>query len=423
LRARHGDRPPPRSDSTPGPSGVSSGGKRALSHTTALWLTAALLALQPLSTDLYLPTLPAIGAHFSVSVATVQWTLSVFIAAFAVAQLVAGPLSDRYGRYPVIVGGVLIHCAASVLCMAAPTIATLIAGRLLQAIGACACVVAVRAVVRDLYEPSAGARLLAAAGTIMGLAPLAGPIVGSQLQAAFGWRAAFAALALFSLALAGVLLARLKETNRERDVRALAPRVLAAAWREVLRSPTFHAYTLANTMSYAGLFAFLAGSSFVLIRVLGLTPTAYGFGFAATVSGYMLGTVVCRRLMTRLSLAQALQAGAALQATAGLAMALLAAAGVFDPLAIFVPQFFYVIAHGIVQPVAQAGAVARFPRTAGTAAAWMGFIIQMVAAGVGLLIGVTWNGTVYPMVSMIAAAGVGSLAVALLLVRKHGHVG
>ncbi|HXF46813.1 MAG TPA: multidrug effflux MFS transporter [Burkholderiaceae bacterium] len=403
--------------------GAGAAGAPALSSKAALWLTAALLSLQPLSTDLYLPTLPAIGAYFSASVAAVQWTLSAFIAAFAVAQLVAGPLSDRYGRYPVIVGGVAIHLTASLLCMAAPTIDVLIVGRIAQAIGACAGVVAVRAVVRDLYEPAAGARLLAAAGTIMGLAPLLGPIVGSQLQAAFGWRAAFAALALFSGALAIVLVRRLKETNRQRDPQALAPRVLAAAWRDVLRSPTFHAYTLANTMSYAGLFAFLAGSSFVLIRVLGLTPTAYGFGFAATVSGYMLGTVICRRLIARLSLAQALPIGAALQAAAGAAMVLLASVQVFHPLAILVPQFFYVIAHGIVQPVAQAGAVARFPRTAGTAAAWMGFIIQMAAAVVGLLIGVTWNGTVYPMVTMIGIAGAGSLAVAVLLVRKHGHVG
>ncbi|MCS7100682.1 MAG: multidrug effflux MFS transporter [Burkholderiaceae bacterium] len=404
-------------------SGATADARPALTHTAALWLTAALLALQPLSTDLYLPTLPAIAAHFDASVATVQWTLSVFIAAFAVAQLIAGPLSDRYGRYPVIVGGVAIHAAASALCMLAPTIEVLIAGRLLQAIGACACVVAVRAVVRDLYEPAAGARLLAAAGTIMGLAPLFGPIAGSQLQAAFGWRAAFAALALFSLALTGVLALRLQETHRQRDPRALAPRVLTAAWREVLRSPTFHAYTLANTMSYGGLFAFLAGSSFVLIRVLGLTPTVYGLAFAATVSGYLLGTLVCRRLMTRLSLAATLQVGAILQATAGVSIVALAAARVFHPLAICVPQFFYVVAHGIVQPVAQAGAVAKFPRTAGTAAAWMGFIIQMVAAGVGLLIGVTWNGTVYPMVSIIGAAGVASLAVAWLLVRRHGHVG
>lgn len=394
-----------------------------LSHTAALWLTAALLALQPLATDLYLPTMPAIAAEFSASVATVQSTLSVYIAAFAFAQLVAGPLSDRFGRYPVIVGGIGIYLAGSLVCLLAPTIDALIVGRLLQAVGSCTCVVSARAVVRDLYEPADGARLLAASGTIMGLAPLLGPILGSQLQVLFGWRAAFATLAAFSLGLAIVVLLRLKETNRHRRPDALSPRVLAGAWREVLRSPTFYAFTLANTTSYAGLFAFLSGSSFVLIRVLGLTPTTFAFGFSSAVSGYIVGSFACRRLMGRLSLASALQIGGVLQATAGLTMIALALAGLFHPAAILVPQFFYVFAHAIVQPVSQAGAVARFPRMAGTAAALMGFIMQVCAAGVGALMGATWNGTVYPMVLAIGASGTGTLAVAWLLVRRHGHVG
>jgi DHA1 family bicyclomycin/chloramphenicol resistance-like MFS transporter len=394
-----------------------------LGHGAARLLTAALLALQPLATDMYLPTLPSIATAFEASVATVQWTLSVFIAAFAIAQLVAGPLSDRFGRYPVIVGGIVIYFLGSLVCTLATTIDMLIAGRLLQAVGACACVVSVRAVVRDLYEPADGARLLAAAGTVMGIAPLIGPILGSQLLVAHGWRAPFAALSLFSLVLAAVLALRLKETNRHRNRHALSPRVLSAAWRAVLHSPTFHAYTLANTMSYAGLFAFLAGSSFVLIRVLGMSATAYGFGFAGAVSGYIVGTLICRRIMARLGLARSLQVGAALQASAGIAMMGLALAGIWHPLAILVPLFFFVVAHGIVQPVAQAGAVAMFPRIAGTAAALMGFIMQIFAAVVGLLIGVTWNGTVFPMVLMIGAAGIGSLLVASLLVRRHGDVG
>jgi DHA1 family bicyclomycin/chloramphenicol resistance-like MFS transporter len=394
-----------------------------LGHGAARFLTAGLLALQPLATDMYLPTLPSIANAFAASVATVQWTLSVFIAAFALAQLVAGPLSDRFGRYPVIVSGVAIYFAGSLVCALAPTIGVLIGGRLLQAVGACACIVSVRAVVRDLYEPPEGARLLAAAGTIMGLAPLIGPILGSQLQVVYGWRAPFFALAVFSLGLGILLVLRLKETNPYRSREALSLPVLARAWREVLRSPTFHAYTLANTMSYAGLFAVLAGSSFVLIRVLEMTTTGYGFGFAAAVSGYIVGTLVCRRIMPRLGLARSLQAGAALQAVAGVVMLTLALADVLHPAAILVPQFFFVVAHGIVQPVAQAGAVAMFPRSAGTAAALMGFIMQIFAAGVGLAIGATWNGTVLPMVLLIGAGGVGSLLVALLLVRRHGDVG
>jgi DHA1 family bicyclomycin/chloramphenicol resistance-like MFS transporter len=387
------------------------------------WLVGALLALQPLATDMYLPTLPSIAAAFDASVATVQWTLSGFIATFAIMQLVAGPLSDRFGRYPLIVSGVLIYFAGSLVCALAPSIGTLVLGRLLQAVGACAGIVSVRAVVRDVHEPAEGARLLATAGTIMGLAPLVGPLLCSQLLLLFGWRGPFGTLSLFALGLAAVLALRLKETNRFRNPDALAPRVLAAAWRDVLRNPTFYAYTLANATSYAGLFAFLSGSSFVLIRVLGMTSTAYAVGFAATVSGYMVGTVICRRIMARLGLPRSLEAGAILQAVAGLTMVLLAFAGFAHPAAILVPQFFFVVAHGIVQPVAQAGAVALFPRTAGTAAALMGFIVQTFAAAVGLMIGATWNGTVFPMALLICAGGVGSLLVALVMVRRHGHVG
>ncbi len=387
------------------------------------WLVGALLALQPLATDMYLPTLPSIAAAFETSVATVQWTLSGFIATFAVMQLVAGPLSDRFGRYPVIVGGALFYLAGTLVCAFAPSMGALILGRVLQAVGACAGIVSVRAVVRDVHEPTEGARLLASAGTIMGLAPLIGPLLCSQLLLLFGWRGPFGALSIFAVALFVFLALRLKETNSYRNPDALAPRVLAAAWQNVLRNPTFHAYTLANATSYAGLFAFLSGSSFVLIRVLGMSSTAYAIGFAATVSGYMAGTLVCRRIMPRLGLARSLEAGAMLQATAGLTIVAFAFAGVAHPAAILVPQFFFVVAHGIVQPVAQVGAVALFPRTAGTAAAWMGFIVQTFAATVGLAIGATWNGTVVPMSLMICAGGVGSLLVALFLVRRHGHVG
>lgn len=387
------------------------------------WLVGALLALQPLATDMYLPTLPSIATAFDASVATVQWTLSGFIATFAVIQLVAGPLSDRFGRYPVIVGGTGLYCLGTLLCALAPTIGILIGGRVMQGAGACASIVCARAIVRDLHAPSEGARLLAAAGTIMGLAPLLGPLVCSVLLAFFGWRAPFAALAGFAFALAVALALRLKETNRFKNAAALDPRELGAAWRAVLGNPTFYAYTLANATSYMGLFAFLSGSSFVLIKVMGLSATEYAIGFALTVSGYMVGTLVCRRLMPRLGLARSLEAGAMLQAVAGATVLALALAGVAHPAAVLVPQFFFVVSHGMLQPVAQAGAVALFPRTAGTAAAWMGFIVQTSAALVGLALGATWNGTIFPMAIVICAAGAGSLLVALALVRRHGHVG
>jgi MFS transporter, DHA1 family, multidrug resistance protein len=194
-----------------------------MTTSTVVALTAGLSMLQPLSTDLYLPTLPAIASHFDASVATVQWTLSVFIAVFGLWQLVAGPLTDRYGRYPLIMLGATVYALASVLCMLAPSMAVLVIGRALQGLGACTCLVGARAFVRDLYTPSEGARMLAGAATIMSFAPLLGPIIGAQLASAFGWRAAFAALVVFAVALALFAAFRLKETNARRNPHALRP--------------------------------------------------------------------------------------------------------------------------------------------------------------------------------------------------------
>lgn len=394
----------------------------ALSVGALLWLTAGLLMLQPLATDLYLPALPGIASHFGVGVATAQWTLSVFVATFGLWQLAAGPLSDRYGRYPVIVAGALVYCAASVLAMLAPTIEVLIGARLLQAAGACSCLVGARGIVRDLRSPAEGARLLASASTIMSAAPLAGPVLGAYLYVAFGWRATFAVLALFSLLLAAAAALRLKETNRHRDPRALQLAPMLRTYAQIARSPAFRAYTLAATATYAGLFAFISGSSFVLMRVLGVSAPAFGASFATMVAGYLIGTIVCRSLVARRGLAHTVCAGAALQAAAGVAMAALVAAGVQVPATVVAPMFFYGIAHGMIQPTAQAGAMAPFPRSAGAATALLGAVMMAAAALVGVWIGGSFDGTLAPLAYTICAAALASAAIAFTLVRRHGHV-
>jgi len=393
-----------------------------LGPATLLWLTAGLLMLQPLATDLYLPTLPGIAGYFGVGVATAQWTLSIFVATFGAWQLVAGPLSDRFGRYPVVVAGALVYCAASVLAMLAPTIEVLIGARLLQAAGACSCLVGARGIVRDLRSPTEGARLLASASTIMSIAPLAGPVIGAYLFVAFGWRSAFAVLAAFSLLLAAVAATRLAETNRRRNPDALRLQPMLRTYLEVARSPAFRAYTLASTATYGGLFAFISGSSFVLMKVLGISAVAFGASFATMVAGYLIGTLVCSRLVTHRGLQQTVCAGAALQAVAGMAMAALAAAGVHVPASIVAPMFFYGIAHGMIQPPAQAGAMAPFPHSAGAAAALMGFVMMVAAALVGFWIGASYDGTMLPLSFTVCAASLASALVAFTVVRRHGDV-
>jgi DHA1 family bicyclomycin/chloramphenicol resistance-like MFS transporter len=397
-----------------------SGNTPVLTPARATFLVAGLSMLQPLSTDLYLPTLPGIASAFNASTAEVQWTLSAFIAAFGLWQLVAGPLSDRYGRRPAILAGALTFLVASLLCMTAPSVTALIVGRVLQAIGACTCLVGTRGMVRDLYTPIDGARLLAGAATFMSLAPLIGPLVGAVLFESFGWRSAFAALAAFAVLVLLACTTLLKETRHGHD-RTLAPGPIFATYLAVAGSHSFRAYTLTATASYAGLFAFLSGSSFVLIRVLGLSATQFALSFSVMVAGYLVGTLACRRLVNR-GLQHAIQAGALVQLAAGTALAAAALAGWHIAEAIVVPMFVFGVSHGLIQSPAQSGAVAPFRHAAGAAAALLGFLMMTCAAAIGVWIGVSYNGTVYPLTLTIAACSAVTALVAFTLVRRHGDV-
>jgi MFS transporter, DHA1 family, multidrug resistance protein len=366
-------------------------------------LIGCCLMLQPVSTDLYLASLPGLTRTFATSVATVQLTLSVWVAAFGVMQLVAGPLADRHGRYPVLVGGLGLYVAASAACALAPSMGMLIAARALQAIGCCAAVVVARAVVRDVYTPQAGAKALAQASSILAIGPIAGPILGSFLEVRFGHRAAFVVLALLATLLLTVVLAKRIETNRHRNPAALQPRALIANYAHVLRSPEFLAYTLVGGASYGGLFAFISGSPLVLIGVLGV-PTAYfGLAFAFCVCGYLIGTIACRRLLSHLSVPRALRVGAAVALASGAAMAALAALGIHHWAALLLPAFGYLLAHGINFPCGQVSSVAPFPRHAGAASALFGFSVMTVAALTGAWVGASYNGSVYPLALTMAA--------------------
>ncbi len=386
-----------------------------------LFLLTGFLALQPLSTDLYLASLPALREHFAGSVSSVQLTLSAFLAGFAASQLIAGPLSDRFGRRPVALGGCALYVGASLAGMLAPSLAVLIAARVLQAIGVCCTVVCARAIVRDLYEAEAGARVLARALSWMGTAPIAGPVVGGLLQALMGWRANFAALTLLGAVLLAAAVRALPETNRHRNASATDLRALARNYARIAASRRFWSYALPVTGSYSALFCFISASSFVLIGIYGLPAQRFGIAYALVASGYLLGTMALRPLLGRLGLVGSIRAGAALAFAAGTAMTAFALAEVRTLAAVLVPMFLVMTAHGFIQPSCQTGAIDPFPRMAGAAAALMGFAMLAVAAAAGWAVGALHDGTTRPL-----ALGVGActtftaLATALLLRRERG---
>ncbi len=387
-----------------------------------LWLLTGYIALQPLATDFYLPALPGMAADFGTSVAMVQLTLTIYIAAFGIAQLFVGPLADRVGRLPVLAGGMALYTFASLCAVLAPTVEWLIVARLGQALGACSGIVGARAIIRDCFPPVDGARILASANAMMSVLPLIGPILGGMLASTFGHRGIFAVVTLISAALLWLTLRHLTETHRapNRHATDLAP-MLRNYW-QILRHPAFQAYALAQTATYAGVFAFLSGSPFVFIQVLGVTPQRFGLYFAATVVGYVIGSLACKHMLNRFGVRRTLMFASCLSVSAGLLMLALALGGVHTAWAILAPQFLYVMGHGLLTPCAQAGSVSPFPSMAGAASALMGFMLAAAGAVSGTIMGLTFNHTVYPLVCTIAAAAVMLGLVAWTLVRRHGHI-
>jgi DHA1 family bicyclomycin/chloramphenicol resistance-like MFS transporter len=392
-----------------------------VSPTTLLLLITGCLMLQPLSTDLYLASLPHLTGYFAATPAAVQQTLSFFVVGFGVAQLVAGPLSDRHGRRPVVLGGLGVYVAASIACGLAPSLPLLVGARFVQAVGCCTAVVVARAIIRDAYAPAEGARIIAKASSLLSLAPLLGPIAGSYLQIGFGWRAAFAVLTAFALLMAATAGRWLQETNAWPDPAATHPGPLSATYGRIATSPAFWAYALPGSLSYAGIFVFISGSSFVLIDVLGVPTEFYGYCFAFGVSGYLSGTLLCRRLLAGLGIERTLGVGVALGSTAGLAFLAAVLAGLHHWALVLAAQFLAMAAHGINFPATQAGAVSPFPRQAGAAAGLFGFLTQVAALLAGTAVGLSHDGTLLPLATISATVGVLLFAGATLL-KGHRNI-
>lgn len=380
-------------------------------------LLTTLVALGPLSTDLYLPALPTLAQAFATDAARVQLTLSVFLAGFAVAQLFYGPLSDRYGRRPVMLFGLALYFVSSLACMLAPGIDTLILARFFQALGACAGPVLGRAIVRDVYGPVQAARVLAYISGAMAIAPMIGPLLGGWLTVWFGWRANFAALTLFSAVQVAATFMLLGESNAHRDPEATRPRRIAGNFGDLLSARLYLGYLLCFSFAYAALFSFISGSSFVLIELHGLSPQWYGASFGFVVTGYIAGTVASGRLTLKLGPPRMVLMGALLGTAAGTLMAVLALTGVHSVWAILLPMVVFMVATGLVMPNAIGGALAPYPKMAGAASALMGFVQMSLSALVGIAVGHAYAGSAIPMTAAIALCGWAVLGSYFLLVR------
>lgn len=380
-----------------------------------------LLGIQPVTTDLYLPALPGITEGFGAPVAQAQLTLTALLLAFGASQLVWGPLSDRFGRRPVLLAGLGAYTAASVGCAFAASMDWLVIWRTVQGASMGAAVMGARAIVRDLYSPETGARVMSRGLTGLGIIACLCAPTGGLLADWLGWRFALSALAVFGGVALLLVALRFEETVTAKNPNALKAATLVATWKRILSHPTFLAYSALSTASYAGLFTFLASSSFVFIQVLKLTRTQYGFVMFSMAFVYILGTILCRRLLPRFGVRRSVAVAGAVSLTGGTLMGVLAWMGISSTWAILPPYLLFMLAHGVHQPCGQSGAVAPFPYAAGAASALNGFLMMLAAFAVGGWVGTRLDGTVFALTNGVWFWSTCIAAIAWTLVQRHGE--
>ncbi len=366
-----------------------------------MFTLAALVALGPMSTDMYLPAFPRIVNELGTDPASVQLTLSVFLVGFAVAQLFYGPLSDRYGRKPVMLGGLVLFLVASIGCALAKDIEALILFRLLQALGGSAGPVLGRAIVRDVYGAKDAGRVLSHIASLMALAPAMAPILGGFLTVSLGWQAVFWFLVAYGIIGTLVFVFKVEESAPAEHRHPKSFSLIRRHYAQLMSDRNYLGYMLTCSFSYAGLFAFLSGSSFVLIQQFGVSEQHFGLYFMAVVIGYIIGTQLSAHVGKHKSYNTMILAGSVLLIVASAAMVVSVLAYPTHISSVIVPMIVFMVGVGIVMPQSMAGALKYYPNIAGTASGLLGFTQMSIAGLAGMIVGQSYNATATPMAIVI----------------------
>ncbi len=368
-----------------------------------------LVAIGPLSIDMYLPAFSAIATDFAVGEERVQLSLASYFVGLALGQLIMGPLLDRFGRKRPLLLGLALYVAASVGCMLAPGINGLIVGRFVQALGGASAMVASRAVVRDLRSGAEAAQLLSRLILVMGLAPILAPAVGGEILGAVGWRGIFAALAIFGT-LAAVGAARLLPN--------IAPAPTTGSTlvqaRALFAEPDFLRATLTGAFAMAGMFAYIAGSPFVFIELFDVPTDRYGWIFGLNAAGLIACSQLNHRLLRTRSPRQIVRVATWVAATAGVALLAGSRVPALGLWGLAAPLFVYIASLGALLPNATALALEAHAARAGVASAVMGAIRFGVAFAAAAVVSGTHDGTALPMAGSVAGFGALALVIWLL---------
>lgn len=381
-------------------------------------LLGFLTAVGPVSTDMYLPSFPAIEASFGTPAGTAQITLATWFAGLAVGQLTQGTLSDRFGRRAPLLIGTLIYTVASAGCALAPSLAVLSVWRAIAAFGGSASMVIPRAIVRDLADGHAAARLLSRLMLVMGAAPILAPTLGGLVLDFGGWHLIFWIATAYGAICIALVWAALPDTlPRQRRVR-LGPLDLARRYGAILRERSFLSHALMSGFAMFGMFAFLGGSPGVFIEEYHVTPAHYGMLFGSCATGLILASQINPLLLQRFGPARLLPIGVRVYFAATIALAIAAFSGRGGILAIYLPIVVAMSSNGFTNPNATVGALSRHAAHAGSASALMGTLQFVLGAISGSLVGVLDDGTARPMAALMLI-GAAAATVADLCRPRH----
>lgn len=384
-----------------------------------------LSAVGPFSIDMYLPGFPAIAADLHTSVDMVSYTLASFFVGICIGQLLIGPLLDRFGRKRPMVLGMILYLAASVACAFSPTVEMLIVARFFQALGCCVTMVAPRAIIRDLFPVSESAKIFSLMILILGVSPIIAPTLGSFLIAGFGWYAVFLVLGVITLLVLLSVIFFLPESKGADPDFSLKPGPILQSFKIVIRNRQFYMYSISGSIAAAGLFAYLAGSPFVMLTWFGVSEQGYGLIFALIASGLIGCSQVNNLILKKYSGVQIVRVALIIQSLIGVLLFAGSAFQLLNLAGTVILIFLFLSCQGFNFPNASALSMEPFSREAGSASALMGAMQMGAGALAAASVGMLNARTAMPMTGIMALCSALALVVILMAGKKRmsGFVG
>jgi DHA1 family bicyclomycin/chloramphenicol resistance-like MFS transporter len=389
-----------------------------MSRPVLIILISAFVMLGPFTNNIMVPSLTSIATEMQTGFGDAQTILSIFMVGFAAGQLFVGPMSDRFGRKPVLTVSMALFVAASVLCAFAPDLYSLCAARLVQALGVSATLSVGRAIVRDSFESSQMAQIYAYVGTALALGPIVGPIFGGFIEVAAGWQSVFFFLSGVGVVMLLIVVFMLRETNANLNRDATRPAKLIGNYATLLSTRLYMGYVLCNAICYGGIFAFTSCSAYILIGLLKVPPDVFGALYAITVSAYGVGTLVASQITRRIGIQRMILIGGLIMTIFGEILVMLPMLGYFNIWTVVVPFAGFAFGTGFVFPSGQAGGISPYPKMAGAASSMLSCLQMSTAAVIGAVTARLLDGNMMPMAWAVFGMGpVLLLSFYLLVIR------